>query len=133
MNNHISTNMKNFLIACVFLNLFVVANAQNYLTGKLIDNQGHVRDINYDRTESALSTNIFRSEYKVLSKKGTLLYNVTITHDQLKSQMTVAVKTEGNGVKGAVIEYDENECGLIFSDRGNMDTVFIIATPFACD
>jgi len=122
--------MKNLLVIALFLSGFNFSNAQDYLTGKLIDNQGQTREINYDRTENAIGINVFQSYYKVLSKKGNILYNITITHDQLRSMIMVAVKTEGSDVKGAVIEYDENECGLIFSDISNVDTVFNLSSPY---
>jgi hypothetical protein len=104
--------------------------AQDYLTGKLIDAQSGVQPVFYDRTQQSGGISSFQTIYKVLNMDKELLYTITITHDRPKTQITFSVNTEGSGTLQTTIKYDKNACGLIFSDKGDADTGYSLAKHY---
>src|SRR5205814_1779137 len=99
------------------------------LSGKMVEGSTR-QDIYYDRTEYNISAYVYQSIYKVFDTNKDLMYTLTVTHDQIKSLFFFAVKSKNSDVRGEMVEYDENECGLIFSDRGNTYTVFDMSVTY---
>ncbi len=122
--------MKRYFALLFLSPLFILpAYAQEYLSGKMIRADRQEEPIFYDRTQINISAYVFQSVYKVLDKSKTPIYTITLTHDQLKSMLYVALKSEGAGAKGFTVGYDKETSGLLFSDRGNTDSVYSLTDP----
>lgn len=123
--------MRKLLLAVLLLVFcFWIARAEEYLGGRLIAVNKLEKDILYDRTQLSISGGVFQSVYKVFNTDKVLLYTVTVTHDQKKEVMFFGLKTVGGGVKGFTVRYNSDSCGLIFSDMGNLDTLFDSKLPY---
>ncbi len=115
----------------IFLQLtFLVTQAQDYLSGKLIDKQTGTKEILYDRTQNDISTNTFQTIYKVIDLNKKMLYTVTLTHNRTKALLLISIKPQGGEPIGSSVSYDKTQCGLIFSDASGMDTAFNITSGY---
>lgn len=122
--------MKRYFTLFLLSPLFTLSiYAQEYLSGKMIKADKQEEQVFYDRTQINISAYVFQSVYKVLDKDKNPIYSITLTHDQLKSRLYIALKNEGAGAKGFTMEYDKETSGLIFSDRGNTDTSYSLTSP----
>jgi hypothetical protein len=126
----IASDMKRLWLLFFLLVASAAGQAQDYLNGKLIDAQTNAQPIFYDRTQQSGGISSFQTIYKVLNGDKELLYTISITHDRPKTQLTISINTEGHGVKQSTVKYDRNECGLIFSNKGNSDTSYSINKPY---
>ena len=116
--------MKKLLL---LISLFIACNtmfAQDYFSGKLIDDKSGTSNIFYDRTQLLVSNTVHQTLYKVFDINTKGLYTIFITHDQEKATLSISVSVEGSDTKGKTITYDRQKCGLIFSSTGDIDTVF---------
>jgi hypothetical protein len=111
-------------LAIIFLFITSGLFAQDYLLGKLTGESSGSQNIFYDRTQLLLSSKIHQTLYKVMSENKQSIYAIYITHDQEKAVVTIAVTAIGGDTKTRSINYDGQKCGLVFSDAGNIDTVF---------
>ena len=115
---------KILLFASLFFAGIHFLPAQDYLTGKMTDNGSTPGTIYYDRTQYLVSSTIHQTQYKVVDADKKSLYTIFITHDQQKATITISTSVSGSDTKGTSIAYDNQKCGLIFSDAGNLDTVY---------
>jgi hypothetical protein len=122
--------MKNLLLTTCLLCVYILSSAQDYLDGKVRDAIGVEQNVFYDRTQYAITNTVYQTIYKVVDKNKSLLYTVTLTHDQSKSSLTIATKVSGADARGEVVRYSKNESGLIYTNTGNTDTAFRL--PGAC-
>ena len=122
--------MKKILfIICFFAGKGLFA--QDYLTGKMTDEKSATHTIYYDRTQLLVSSKVHQTLYKVLDENKKSVYTIFITHDDDKATVSISVSTAGSDTKGKFISYDKQKCGLIFSDAGNLDTVFPASKQYA--
>ncbi|MBL0310545.1 MAG: hypothetical protein IPP77_12990 [Bacteroidetes bacterium] len=120
---------KSFAVILLFSILSIGAE-QNFLTGKISDGKSAPQEIYYDRTQYNIGSGILMSVYKVLDKNKKLLYTFSLTHDQGKRILFISEKNGDNTPKAQTVKYDPARAGLIFSDVGNMDTVFNLSKHY---
>jgi hypothetical protein len=104
--------------------------AQDYLTGKIITPQSAEHQIYYDRTEYMVGNAIYQTVYKVLDLNKTRIYTVTILHDQLKGALYVSTREIDAPYASFAVKYDKHASGLIFSSKGNCDTVYKVTDSY---
>lgn len=125
-----TTGMKKiFLIVQSFL-LLLSLSAQDYLTGKISDENSGEKQIFYDRTQNVIQKNILQSVYKVFDRNKNLLYSVYLTNDRIKSSLLVSIKPVGGLSSASNVQYERSKSGLIFSNRSNLDTSFNLSESF---
>ena len=122
--------MNKFLIALSLFFLTGLVKAQDYFSGKLSDEKGSSSAIYYDRTQLIVSASVHQTLYKVVDQDKKSLYTIFLTHDKDKSNIGISVSRQGSDTKGMSINYDLKKCGLIFSNLGNTDTVFLASENF---
>ena len=108
--------MKKSLLLLLFLSTGLV-HAQDYLSGKIQNSKTPPTDVLYDRTQSAISSSIFQTIYKIVNKNKKQLYSIILTHDRVKSVLLVSIKPETSSPYGVTVTYKKNNCGLIFNDN----------------
>ncbi|MDB5282883.1 MAG: hypothetical protein JWO06_1958 [Bacteroidota bacterium] len=114
--------LKSLLLVFALL-IGMFSFSQDYLTGRIIDNNGSLRKIYYDRTE-VLSGGIFRSIYRVMNEHKVPMYTIAVLHDKTNSQFSYTIKSAHETSKPLVVKYDKDKCGLVFTNLGNLDTAF---------
>lgn len=122
--------MNKLLILISLFFLAGPAQSQDYFTGKLTDEKGSSTGINYDRTQLIVSATVHQTLYKVFDQEKKSLYTIFLTHDKEKSNIGISVSKQGSDTKGMSIDYDKLKCGLIFSNLGNTDTIFLSSENF---
>ncbi len=118
--------MKKLLFLTGLQFTLLALQAQDYLSGKLIDKQTGTKEIFYDRTQNDIAFYVYQTVYKVTGADKSPLYTVTLTHDRAKGLLFVSLKPQTGNPVGSRISYDRTECGLIFSDKSSLDTSFNI-------
>lgn len=120
--------MKTLLLLfCLFT---TCCSAQDFLSGRLFDQNGNRRDIFYDRTQNDISLSIYQTVYKITDLNKKVLYTLTLSHDRTKGIILTSVKTLAGQPNGSAIRYNKNECGLIFNDQSDFDTEFDINADY---
>jgi len=122
--------MKQFLFVTVFLIRFGSAQAQDYLSGKLVDKISGQKEILYDRTQNDISLNIYQTVYKITDENKTPIYSVTLTHDRIKGIMFFSIKKQNGTPTGSMVTYERTQSGLIFSDAASIDTSFNLSSDY---
>lgn len=110
---------KLFFLCVGFVMLSGALPAQEYFTGKLSDGQ----EVYYDRTENGVDVHTHQTVYKVMNGTHKTLYTITLLHEKQKSQCVIKIRST-LGIKEVIAKYDPKKFGLIFSDKGNTDTIF---------
>jgi len=123
--------MNKLLLITGFLAINFSLFAQDYFPGKMTDEKANTSTIYYDRTQYAVSNTVHQTQYKIADVNKKSLYTVFLTHDKAKSTINISVSIGGSDTKGSVINYDTKKCGLIFSNTGNIDTVFAATKAYA--
>lgn len=122
--------MKKLLFATSLLFTFLGTQAQDYLSGKLVDKQSVQKEILYDRTQNDISLNVYQTVYKIANLDKKLLYSVTLTHDRIKGILFIGIKPQDGEATGRTVSYDRTQCGLIFSDATAMDSSFNVGSDY---
>lgn len=115
-------NGKRFLL--LLIPFLLLGADQQLMTGKMSRHQAPATDVLYDRTQYGISNGVYMSVYKVFDKKKALLYTFSITHDRNKPLFFISSKHSDGTSKAITVKYEKAKCGLIYSNSGNMDTVF---------
>jgi len=123
--------MKKILMLSGILAFGQLLFSQDYFPGKITSDKAPAADIYYDRTQYAVSSKVHQTQYKIVdaNKKG--LCSISLTHDKEKSTIAISVSVGGADSKGNTVRYDAQKCGLVFSNIGNIDTVFPLSTTYA--
>lgn len=97
--------------------------AQQYLKGTLVDERGEWQ-VNYDRTQATLSKGVYRTTYKIMDATNHLINTITVTNNQAKKQVSINIRNGVNKPFTRYIDYLPDSSGLIYSDKGNLDTAY---------
>lgn len=119
---------KLFFILCLLTGSSLYA--QDYLTGKMLEGTAAPVDVLYDRTQYAVNATLYKAVYKVMDTKKSVLYSISLTHDQVKSSILVYIRPEGGTSKMFTAAYDVEKCGLILNDVSNLDTTCSMAKSY---
>jgi hypothetical protein len=120
--------VKLLIIFCLFTT--VSLQAQDFMTGKMDVTGGSPVDVLYDRTQYAVNASLFKSVYKIMDSKKTVLYTVSLTHDQVKATIVIYLRPEGGTSRTFTIPYEPEKDGLIIDDLAKLDTVFSMSKSY---
>ena len=123
--------MKKFLSTAIFFALSLVLFSQDYLTGTLTGANSDAMEVYYDRTQNGIKANVFQTVYKVFDKNKVLIYTVYLNNDRLKNWVVLAAKAPDKPATTFTVNYERSKSGLIFSNRGSLDTSFAIVKDFS--
>lgn len=105
--------------------------AQDYLKGFYTEPKYGRGAILYDRTQLQIAPQIFQTIYKIFENSNKQVFTITATHDRKKSLVLLSLKEIGGNSSSRTITYDRNNSALIFTERGNTDTVFTRITSYS--
>jgi hypothetical protein len=121
--------MKKFLfLLCILVSLN--SQAQDYLSGKLVDKTGKEKEIFYDRTQNDITVGVYQTIYKVTDADKKPIYSVTLTHNRNKAVLFISIKPTNANPTARTVTYDKKESGLIFSDASTVDASFNLSNDY---
>jgi len=118
--------MKGIYRLGIIIYLFTctqVVFAQQYLKGTFVDERGEWQ-VNYDRTQAAISKGTYRTTYKIMDATNHLINTIMVTNYQTKKQVSINVRNGIDKPFMRYIDYVSDSSGLIYCDLSNLDTAY---------